>query len=79
MAYNTDTYGDNGPKTWADFWNAEKFPGTRSMRARPVANLEFALIADGVPMDKVPLELPRSPDAPETVEAVASENDGEDG
>lgn len=53
MAYNTDTYGDNGPKTWADFWDVKKFPGTRSMRARPSANLEFALIADGVPMDKV--------------------------
>jgi putative spermidine/putrescine transport system substrate-binding protein len=53
MAYNTDTYGDKGPNTWADFWDVEKFPGTRSMRARPSANLEFALIADGVPMDKV--------------------------
>jgi putative spermidine/putrescine transport system substrate-binding protein len=53
MAYNTDTYGNNGPKTWADFWDVEKFPGARSMRARPGANLEFALIADGVPMDKV--------------------------
>jgi len=53
MAYNTDTYGDNGPKTWADFWDVEKFPGARSMRARPTANIEFALIADGVPMDKI--------------------------
>jgi putative spermidine/putrescine transport system substrate-binding protein len=53
MAYNTDTYGANGPKTWADFWDVDKFPGARSMRARPSANLEFALIADGVPMDKV--------------------------
>ena len=53
MAYNTDTYGDNGPKTWADFWDADKFPGARSMRARPAGNLEFALIAYGVPMDKV--------------------------
>ncbi|MBT5353033.1 MAG: ABC transporter substrate-binding protein [Rhodospirillales bacterium] len=53
MAYNTDTYGNNGPKTWADFWDVDKFPGARSMRARPAGNLEFALIADGVPMDKV--------------------------
>jgi len=28
MAYNTDTYPD-GPKTWADFWDTEKFPGKR--------------------------------------------------
>ncbi len=53
MAYNTDTYGDNGPQSWADFWDVEKFPGTRSMRARPSPNLQFALIADGVPMDEV--------------------------
>jgi putative spermidine/putrescine transport system substrate-binding protein len=53
IAYNTDTYGDNGPQNWADFWDVEKFPGARSMRARPSPNLGFALIADGVPMDKV--------------------------
>jgi len=53
MAYNTDTYGNNGPNTWADFWDVEKFPGARSMRARPAGNLEFALMADGVPMDKI--------------------------
>ena len=32
MAWNTATYGDNGPKNWADFWNVEKFPGKRSYR-----------------------------------------------
>ena len=32
-AYNTDTYGEgNGPKTWADFYDVEKFPGTRAIR-----------------------------------------------
>lgn len=53
MAYNTETYGHHGPETWADFWDVEKFPGARSMRARPGANLEFALMADGVPMDEI--------------------------
>ena len=31
-AWNTETYGDNGPRTWADFYDVEKFPGTRAMR-----------------------------------------------
>jgi putative spermidine/putrescine transport system substrate-binding protein len=58
MAWNTDKYGMPGsataPKTWADFWDVEKFPGTRAYRANSVDGaLEPALLADGVPMDKV--------------------------
>ena len=52
-AYNTDTYGDNGPQTWADFFDVEKFPGTRAMRNNVGAQIEAALLADGVPMDQV--------------------------
>lgn len=36
-------------KSWADFWNVKTFPGPRALRNRPVENLEFALLADGVP------------------------------
>ena len=33
MAYNTDVYpGDSGPKSWADFFDLEKFPGRRALR-----------------------------------------------
>src|SRR5262249_53626475 len=54
MGYRTDAFKEGArPKTWADFWNAEKFPGPRTMQNAPQDNLEFALIADGVPMDKV--------------------------
>jgi len=58
FAWNTDKYGMPGsataPKTWADFWDVEKFPGTRAYRANNVDGaLEPALMADGVPMDKV--------------------------
>ncbi|MFZ5672924.1 MAG: ABC transporter substrate-binding protein [Pseudomonadota bacterium] len=53
MAWNKDTYAGNEPKDWADFWNVEKFPGKRAMRNDPEAQLEIALLADGVPMDKV--------------------------
>jgi putative spermidine/putrescine transport system substrate-binding protein len=26
LIYRTDVFGENGPKTWSDFWNVEKFP-----------------------------------------------------
>ncbi|WP_207461735.1 ABC transporter substrate-binding protein [Azospirillum sp. SYSU D00513] len=41
------------PTSWADFWNVEKFPGKRGLRRGPKYALEFALMADGVPADKV--------------------------
>lgn len=40
-------------ESWADFWDTEAFPGPRSLRKMPQYNLEFALIADGVPKDDV--------------------------
>lgn len=52
-AWNTDTYGENGPRSWADFFDTEKFPGTRAMRAKVDAQLEAALLADGVPMSEI--------------------------
>ena len=48
LAWNTATYGANGPKSWADFWDVKKFPGKRAMRQGPKTNLEIALMADGV-------------------------------
>ena len=38
----------NGPKTIADFFDVDGFPGKRGMRKSPKANLEMALAADGV-------------------------------
>lgn len=37
-----------GPTTMADFFDLEKFPGKRGMRKGAKANLEMALMADGV-------------------------------
>ena len=35
MAYNTEVYpGDSGPKSWADFFDLEAFPGPRSLRGK---------------------------------------------
>jgi putative spermidine/putrescine transport system substrate-binding protein len=53
MAWNTKTYGDKGPQSWADFWDVKKFPGKRSYRKAVAGALEPALMADGVPMAKV--------------------------
>ena len=60
IGWSTKKFGDNGPKSWADFWNVEKFPGRRSLRNDPAEVLEAALLADGVAPDKLyPLDLDR--------------------
>jgi putative spermidine/putrescine transport system substrate-binding protein len=61
VIYSIDKFGDNGPQSWADFWNVEKFKGRRGMRRHPFDTLEEALLADGVPPAKLyPLDLPRA-------------------
>ena len=52
-AYNDESFPDEKPSTMADFFDLERFPGRRGMRRVPQVNLEFALIADGVPLDEV--------------------------
>jgi putative spermidine/putrescine transport system substrate-binding protein len=52
-AWNTATYGDAGPQSWADFWDVEKFPGKRAYRNKVPGALEPALMADGVPPEQV--------------------------
>src|SRR5215207_4343382 len=41
LAYNTEKYGDNPPKSWADFFDVEMFPGTRAMWNNPYHNIEI--------------------------------------
>lgn len=62
LGYRTDTFPNNNhPKGWAEFWDVKRFPGARSLRNHPVDNLEFALLADGVPADQLyPLDLDRA-------------------
>ena len=52
FAYNTESV-DGAPVTIADFYDTEKFPGKRGLRKNAKANLEMALMADGVPADEV--------------------------
>ena len=52
IAYDSAKIAD-GPKSWADFWDVKKWPGKRGLRKGAKYTLEFALMADGVPADKV--------------------------
>ena len=52
-AYNPEVLVGPAPTTIADFFDLERFPGRRGMNRKPDANLEFALLADGVPGERV--------------------------
>jgi len=52
MAYDASRV-DKAPANWAEFWDVEAFPGPRSLRRTPRGNLEFALLADGVPIGDI--------------------------
>ena len=53
VAYNTEVLAGARPATIADFFDLERFPGRRGMRRSPLVNLEFALLAGGVPVSEV--------------------------
>ncbi len=62
LVYRSDKFSNGGPKSWADFWDVKKFPGTRSLCSRDATrSLTFALFADGLPHDKLyPIDINRA-------------------
>lgn len=52
----------NRPSTWAEVWDMRRFPGKRTFASKANGGvLEAALLADGVPADKLyPLDVPRA-------------------
>jgi putative spermidine/putrescine transport system substrate-binding protein len=61
LSWSTKTYPQKEPSTWKDFFDAAAFPGRRAMYAQPMPNLEFALLSDGVALDKLyPLDVDRA-------------------
>ncbi|PYM57945.1 MAG: ABC transporter substrate-binding protein [Candidatus Rokuibacteriota bacterium] len=63
LIYSTKKYPspDKAPQSWADFWDVKRFPGPRSLENRVRYTLTFALLADGVPPDKLyPLDVERA-------------------
>lgn len=60
LAYPTAP-GSRAPTSWADFWDLRRFPGRRGLRNNPRGTLEIALLADGVPADRLyPLDVDRA-------------------
>ena len=64
LGYNTEVFPTGKhPRSWAEFWDLKKFPGPRMLTdlAAGAVDLEFALLADGVPKDKLyPIDLDRA-------------------
>ena len=62
FAYSTQRYpAGKQPVGWTDFWDVKKFLGARALRKDPVANLEMALLAAGVPKDKLyPIDIDKA-------------------
>lgn len=52
-AYDTTKFPNDPPSTIADLFDTKKYPGKRALRKNPKVNLEFALMADGVPAKDV--------------------------
>jgi len=52
-AYDTSKFSGKQPSTIQDFFDTKTFPGKRGLRKTPLVNLEWALMADGVPTDEV--------------------------
>lgn len=54
VAFNTEMFpADKQPDSIDDVFNLEDYPGKRSLHKRPYVNMEWALLADGVPNDKI--------------------------
>ena len=63
LAYRTDVFKTGShPKNWAEVWDTKRFPGPRSMGdASYRYSFECALMAEGVPLDKVyPIDIDRA-------------------
>ena len=64
IVYNTKTFPTGKhPRSWAEVWDGQKFKGGRSFNFRGGISpqLEIALLADGVPMDKLyPIDIERA-------------------
>ncbi len=63
LAFNTERFKNGAPGTWGDFWDIARFPGPRALPSfnDPWRVFAAALLADGVPADKLfPLDVDRA-------------------
>lgn len=60
-AYRRDAIAERPPAGWAQWWDAERFPGPRALARQGFGTFEIALLADGVePAALYPLDGPRA-------------------
>ena len=48
FGYRTDLVGNTPPTNICDIFDLEKYPGKRALEKRPINNMEWALLCDGV-------------------------------
>ncbi|MCV6824546.1 MULTISPECIES: extracellular solute-binding protein [Halocynthiibacter] len=53
FGYRTDMVGDTPPTDVCAVFDTEAYPGKRALEKRPINNMEWALICDGVGFDEV--------------------------
>ncbi len=53
FGYRTDKVGDTPPTSVCDVFDLAKYPGKRALEKRPINNMEWALICDGVANEDV--------------------------
>jgi putative spermidine/putrescine transport system substrate-binding protein len=62
ITYDKQKFGANPPKTWADVWDVEKYPGKRALYPGTYGDgmVEIALLADGVAPENIyPIDFDR--------------------
>lgn len=62
LAYRPPAWPERAaPAGWGDFWDLERYPGTRGLHRQAQTTFEFALIADGVGVRELyPLDVARA-------------------
>lgn len=53
FGYRTDMVGDTPPTNICDVFDLEAYPGKRALEKRPINNMEWALLCDGVAKEDV--------------------------
>jgi putative spermidine/putrescine transport system substrate-binding protein len=53
MAYDSEAFSGQRPTEVADLFDLENFPGKRALRKTPADNMEWALLASGVPRQEI--------------------------
>ncbi|WOI32555.1 extracellular solute-binding protein [Tritonibacter scottomollicae] len=53
FGYRTDLVGDTAPTSVCDVFDLEAYPGKRALEKRPINNMEWALLCDGVAKEEV--------------------------